>query len=286
MTFMTANQGLTFDTIGYWSEVKLAIIKEYAAAYSQILARQSNPGLHHIYIDAFAGAGAHISKTTGDMVPGSPLNALAINPPFKEHHLVDLDGAKVEHLRSLVGARSDVSVHEGDCNEVLLKTVFPRVLYRDFRRGLCLLDPYGLTLRWEVVERAGKMKTMEIFLNFPIMDMNRNALWSNPAGVAREDAARMTSFWGDDSWHQAAYVEQGNLFGASDPVKHGGNVHIVDAYRERLRKVAGFKYVPEPMPMRNTKGAVVYYLFFASQNETGKNIVESIFEKYRTKGTT
>jgi three-Cys-motif partner protein len=281
-----AKPGLKFDEIGYWSEVKLAIVKEYAAAYSQILAGQKKHELDHVYVDAFAGAGAHISKTTGEMVQGSPLNALAIDPPFKEFHLIDLDGAKVENLRSLVGARPDVSIHEGDCNDVLLKTVFPRVLYENFKRGLCLLDPYGLTLRWEVIERAGKMRSMEIFLNFPMMDMNRNALWSNPAGVAQEDVDRMTSFWGDESWKTAAYAEQPNLFGGVDPIKYGGNERIVQAYRERLKNVAGFKFVPEPMPMRNTRGAVVYYLFFASQNDTGRKIVESIFHKYRTKGAT
>jgi three-Cys-motif partner protein len=273
---------LVFDEIGYWSEVKLAIVKDYAAAYSTILAAQKK--LQHVYIDAFAGAGAHISKTTGSMVPGSPLNALAIKPPFKEFHLIDLDGAKVKNLRALVGTRADVFLHEGDCNDVMLKTVLPKVKYENFRRGLALLDPYGLTLRWDVVQEAGRMKSIEIFLNFPIMDMNRNALWSNPSGVAPEDAARMTSFWGDDSWKTAAYAEQPDLFGGTAAVKYEGNLHTVEAYRERLKTVAGFKFVPEPMPMRNSKGAVVYYLFFASQNATGKKIVESIFKKYANSG--
>lgn len=254
---MAAKRVLKFDEIGYWSEVKLAIVKEYAAAYSNILTAQTKPKLHHVYVDAFAGAGAHLSKTTGDMVPGSPLNALEIKPPFTEHHLIDLDGTKVKNLRALVGERGDVCVHEGDCNKLLLKTVFPRIRYEDFRRALCLLDPYGLSLTSEVVERAGKMKSIEIFLNFPIMDMNRNALWSNSSGVPEEEADRMTTFWGDESWKQAAYAEQPTLFGGSDSVKYGGNERIVQAYRDRLRKVAGFKFVPEPMPMRNTRGAVV-----------------------------
>jgi hypothetical protein len=43
----------TFDRIGYWSEIKLDIIREYASAYSRILTAQ--PGLHHAYIDGFAG---------------------------------------------------------------------------------------------------------------------------------------------------------------------------------------------------------------------------------------
>jgi three-Cys-motif partner protein len=59
------------------------------------------------------------------------------------------------------------------------------------------------------------------------------------------------------------------------------NEIVVSAYCERLKKIAGFKYVAEPLPMRNTRGAVVYYLLFASPNATGNKIVEHIFNKYR-----
>ena len=69
---MTSDQA-PFDQIGYWLEMKLDIIREYAAAYSRILKKRS---LQHIYIDAFAGAGVDISKTSGEFVPGSLTNAL------------------------------------------------------------------------------------------------------------------------------------------------------------------------------------------------------------------
>jgi three-Cys-motif partner protein len=53
-----------FDVINYWSEVKLDIIKDYARAYSTIMAKQQwCKG--HFYIDAFAGARMHISRATG-----------------------------------------------------------------------------------------------------------------------------------------------------------------------------------------------------------------------------
>ncbi|MCF6289821.1 MAG: three-Cys-motif partner protein TcmP [Desulfobacterales bacterium] len=81
---------LRYDEIGYWSEVKLDILREYANAYSHILSSQRNPSLYHIYIDAFAGAGKHISKSTGEFIPGSPANALLIDPPFREYHFIDL----------------------------------------------------------------------------------------------------------------------------------------------------------------------------------------------------
>ena len=67
---------IDFDEIGYWSEIKLDIIREYASAYSKILAAQQRPKLFHVYIDGFAGAGANISKKSKDFVPGSPVNAL------------------------------------------------------------------------------------------------------------------------------------------------------------------------------------------------------------------
>ncbi|MDH4163284.1 MAG: three-Cys-motif partner protein TcmP [Nitrospirota bacterium] len=272
---------MQYDEIGYWSEVKLDIVREYAAAYSRILAAQKSPSLNYIYIDAFAGAGIHLSKSTGEFIQGSPLNALLIDPPFKEYHLIDWDSDKIDSLRGLTASHRNVFIYEGDCNSLLLDKVFPRARYEDYKRALCLLDPYGLHLNWEVMHRAGQMKSVEIFLNFPVMDMNMNVLWDNPDKVAPEQAARMTAFWGDESWFKAAYNTTGNLFGWPEKT---GNEAVAEAFRQRLKKTAGFAYVPEPIPMRNTKGATVYYLFFASPNRTGEDIVKHIFGKYRDRG--
>ncbi|MEW5981111.1 MAG: three-Cys-motif partner protein TcmP [Acidobacteriota bacterium] len=184
---------LQFDEIGYWSEVKLDIIRKYAAAYSRIL---STKKLDYAYIDGFAGPGLHLSRARQEFIPGSPLNALHVEPPFRSYYLVDLAGDKVDHLRALpeVQGRTNVHPFQGDCNEVLLEKVFPHVRYEDYRRALCVLDPYGLHLNWKVIETAGRMKSIEIFLNFPIMDINRNALWRRPEKATAEGQARMTAF--------------------------------------------------------------------------------------------
>jgi three-Cys-motif partner protein len=273
---------LKLDQIGYWSEVKLDIIRDYAKAYSTILAAQDWPRLYHVYIDAFAGAGVHLSKTREGEIRGSPRIAVATEPPFREYHFIDLDGTKAENLRSLFQGRSNVHICEGDCNRIMLEEVFPKVKYEDYRRGLCLLDPYGLHLDWEVIRTAGQMKTFDVFLNFPIMDMNMNVFWKNPEGVEEADIARMNAFWGDDSWRKVAYREEQTLFG---PVEEkNANETVAEAFRERLRKVAGFSNVPPPIPMRNTTGATVYYLYFASQKPVAQNIVNHIFDKYRNRG--
>ena len=99
---------LKYDEIGYWSEIKLDIVREYASAYSRILNSQKKPNLHYIYIDAFAGAGKHVSKSTGEYVPGSPLNALLVKPPFKEYHFIDLSKQKIQSLEQIAGDREDV----------------------------------------------------------------------------------------------------------------------------------------------------------------------------------
>lgn len=238
---------LRFDEVGSWSEIKLDIIKKYAAAYSEILSRQSSPPFHHVYIDAFAGAGIHLRRRTREFVRGSPLNALNIDPPFREYHLIDTDARKIRSLQELVGSRRDVFIYEGDCNRILLQKVFPRVEYKHYRRGLCILDPYGLDLEWKVIETAGQMKTIDLFLNFPVADMNRNVLWHQPEKVTPAQAARMTAYWGDESWREIAYTTKG-------------------------------------MPMRNSKNAIVYYLFFASPKDTAENIVLDIFQKNRNRG--
>lgn len=273
---------MKFDEINYWSEIKLDIIKDYASAYSTILTKK-NVIKEHSYIDAFAGAGIHISKEKGRLVPGSPLNAVEVTPSFKKIFLIDLDEEKYDLLKQLTQEHQQVTVYKGNCNTILLQEVFPKVRYEDYRRGLCLLDPYGLHLNWEVLFTAGQMKSLDIFLNFPVMDMNQNVLWRNPEKVDELQAARMDAFWGDDSWKKAAYETTGNLFGWEEKVSDA-NTAIVEAFRERLKTVAGFKFAPEPIPMRNKRGAVVYYLFFASQNPTADKIAKEIFDKYRDYG--
>ena len=118
-----------FDEIGYWSELKLDIIKEYASAYSRILSAQTRPPLYHVYIDAFAGSGQHISRASRRHVPGSPSNALDVQPPFREYHFIELDRQRVSALERIAEGRSDIHVYAGDCNKVLVNDVFPRVSY-------------------------------------------------------------------------------------------------------------------------------------------------------------
>jgi len=268
-----------FDEIGVWSEIKLEIVEEYGSAYTKAFKNWGN--LEKYYIDGFSGPGAHVSKTTGGLVEGSPARALNISPPFDAYHFIDLSPVKTDYLRSICGDRDSVHIYTGDCNEILTKELLPKIQYKKYNRALCLLDPYGLHLDWQVMLQAGKSKALDIFLNFPVMDMNRNAIWKDPDKVLASNIERMNKFWGDESWKKAAYAESAQAgFFWTDVVKQS-NDKIVAAFRKRLKEVAGFSFVPEPLPMRNSTNAVVYYLFFASQKPVAEKIISDIFKKYR-----
>lgn len=278
MTKARKTQILEFDEIGIWSGVKLSILEDYAKPFNQILRGNK---LHPVYVDAFAGAGHHIAKGSGEMVKGSPVRALEVQPPFEFLHLIDMNEARFQELKRLSEGRADVKIYHGDSNAILLREVFPQIKYEQYRRGLCILDPYGLDLSWEVIQAAGKSKTVEIFINFPVMDINRNVLWHDHERVDSSQRERMTRFWGDDSWHAAAYSGAGHLFGELEKTS---NEEVALAFQKRLKDVAGFQYVPNPIPMRNSNGAIVYYLFFAAHRPVASNIVSDIFKKFEHAG--
>ena len=270
-----------FDEISKWSEIKLDIIGEYASPYTRIMSGQ-NFKFH--YIDAFCGAGMHISRDSKDAVHGSPLRVMNTDHPFHNYFFVDLDGGKTAFLEKICKQHfpdRSVSVRTGDCNAVLAE-LLPRFQYKNYDRLFCLLDPYGLQLNWEIIAQMGESKIVDLVLNFPVMDMNRNAIWHDQTKVPQWGIDRMNRFWGDKTWKDVAYkpTKQDNLFGDPLAMKKQNNDALTEAFGNRLREVAKFKYVPKPIPMRNSNNAVVYYLFFASQNQTANKIASDVFRKY------
>jgi three-Cys-motif partner protein len=279
---VSATGNFQFDEIGQWSELKLEIVEKYGVAYTTAFSGQKGSGLQKYYIDAFSGAGVHLSKETGQQIEGSPARALKVRPPFDHFYFIDLNPHKTAYLKSLCEDRSDVDIITDDATTYLTQKLLPTIRYEKYNRVLCLLDPYGLHLDWEVVRQAGQSRAIDMFLNFPVMDMNRNAIWRNPEQAPQDGIERMTRFWGDKTWQQAAYADspQYNFFSAPDRIKQDNDA-IVAAFRGRLRKVAGFNFVPEPLPMRNSNNAIVYYLFLASPKPVAEKIIEAIFAKYR-----
>jgi hypothetical protein len=98
----------------------------------------------------------------------------------------------------------------------------------------------------EVVRTAGEMRSIELFLNFPLAAMNRTVLRRDPSGADHRDIHRMTVFWGDDSWRETAYTTKRSLFGHLEKLD---NPAMAEAYRRRLQEVAGPGLRRPPSPL-------------------------------------
>ncbi len=125
------------------------------------------------------------------------------------------------------------------------------------------------------------MKTLDVFLNFPVMDINRNVLWRDPGKVGASQVARMNAFWGDES---CAMSPIGRTRVYLNGPKNRRTKWLRKLSACDCRRSPVLRDFPDPLPMRNSTGAIVYYLFFASQKDTAENIVLDIFKRYEHRG--
>lgn len=265
------------DEIGTWSERKHAIIQDYSKAYTAIMAnaKKSVAKFEWDYIDGYAGAGLCRKKGTGEIVKGSALNSLDIDPPFTRFTFIELDERKHRILKSQTTHIAEVENVNGDTNVVLPRDIVPRYNFKNYRRSFCLLDPYQHKhLDWETIQSVGRIKTMDLLLHFPTMPMNRGALHRD-GDVAPDEAEAMTRFWGDESWRKAAYVQRNGLLSNLGPEK-ATDLEFASAFCERLKKEAGFHGTTQPIPMKNSHGALMYYLIFALPNNTATNAARGV----------
>ena len=168
-----------YDEIGIWSEVKLAIVREYAAAYSKIMEGMASGQDQPPELDLHRRV-----RRAGIPRLQSDRRARRRKPGDRDEHRARLSRVpfhryRTRPIRAVARHRrgpQERHTYTEDCNTVLLRDVFPRAKHSDYRRALCLLDPYNIDLTWDVIEAAGKSGSVEMFLNFMIMDINRNAL--------------------------------------------------------------------------------------------------------------
>jgi three-Cys-motif partner protein len=269
------------DEIGKWSEDKLELLGKYLNAYTNIMKGQTwcRNGYH--YIDAFAGTGKPKAKDAERFIDGSPVVALRIKHPFKSYIFIEKENWRITKLEKLKAEFSGINIEikQGDCNQIIINEVVTAIRYENFNRGIIFLDPFGMDIEWSIVESIAKTKALEIFLNFPVMAINRTVLKNNPYKLTEEDIERMNRFWGSDQWRIDIYREYPTLFGTKqiEKVRQTGK-SLGLLFQKRLKEV--FPEVSSPLVMKNSIGAPLYCLIFAGHKSTGKKIAEDIFRKF------
>jgi three-Cys-motif partner protein len=248
-------------------------LQKYAGAFATITQAHR---FTKVYVDGFAGSGLYEDRDTRELVHGSALRALQVQPPFDELHLVELDPKRAQSLRGKADDRR-VHVYQGNCNALVPGILRKHVRYDRYERALCLLDPFGLQLKWDVVLAAAKTNAADVLINLPIEAINRNVLRRRGARTATGAEASMTQFWGDESWRNELRrpSPQLHLFDEEHHQKVA-NEQVAQAYVDRLRNVAGFKCVARPIPMKNSRNAVVYYLVFGSHKDVAVKVMNDI----------
>jgi three-Cys-motif partner protein len=275
------------DVIGPWSEDKLDLLKKYLEAYTNIMKGQSwcRNGYH--YIDAFSGTGRPRAKDEERYVEGSPLVALGIENPFHSYLFIELSGWRVQSLRERLESKfpnRNIEIVEGDCNDVITSRVVPKIRFENYNRGFIFLDPFSMSVEWTTIEAVAQTKALEIFLNFPVMAINRTTLLNSPYKLTSTQMDRMTRFWGTEDWRDDLYHVQEDLFGEQVLIKRERSTakRLSRLFKSRLKEI--FTYVTEPLIMSNSRGNPIYCLFLAGHNENAARIMRQIFTRYEKLG--
>ena len=169
---------------GGWTEQKLRILDDYLAAYCKIF--QVNPHAKHfdtIYVDAFAGTGLigqrkkpvdrmelfaeFAERETLEFLKGSASRAL--QHPFARYVFIEKSAsgiAALEKLRAESPDKNRILIQKGDANKRLGNLVNST----DWKkcRAVVFLDPYGMQVDWETIEKLGKTKAIDLWLLFPL----------------------------------------------------------------------------------------------------------------------
>lgn len=284
-----------FPSVGKWAEHKLDLLRKYLEAYAKIMHKQVEKwlqgGFH--YIDAFAGSGYAKSKTDEkyliDLIEGSPLRALNIEPSFSRYHFIEISSERIgllEHLKRDFPGKS-IEIYEGDANSVIRVKIVPwlQSIGKPVR-AFIFLDPYGLQVEWETIEFLGSLKRtvqVDIFINFPLMGIQRAAL-PKKRRPDESQVALLQKVIGGEKVEQVVdevYAEKLTLFPevkAIEKLKRGAQ-WFADLYRDRLTSV--FPCVSNAVIMRNSKNAPLYALMLASHEKVAIKIMNDIFKKYQ-----
>ena len=271
---------------GSWTQDKIEIFIKYLKAYLTIMNKYPNYQLW--YFDGFAGSGQINDEDSQSFYDGIALKALEINTPksFDHYYFVELDKEKALKLRELISLKfpsKKCYFASDDCNEKAKK--FANHLAEDskVKRGLAILDPYGMELKWETLE-SFKNVGCDIWILVPT-GLGVNRLLKKDGNISESWISKLESFLGlsGDEIKSRFYKKEidHTLFGEEENLRKVENPtnKIAELYTERLNDI--WKYVSKPYPMTNSKGSVMFHFICASQVYAGVKIADDIINSQK-----
>jgi three-Cys-motif partner protein len=273
---------------GDWTEIKLARLAKYLAAYRTIFT--GNTRARHFttwYVDAFAGTGSRSSgeaagsslvlsedvyqdAETSRYRDGSARIALGLQSPFDHYLFIEKSRNRVNELRTMIEKdfttllpRCDLG--QGDANGLLCAWCKERDWRKE--RAVVFLDPYGMQVEWSTIEALGATKGIDLWYLFPLgvarllkRDGNIDEAWQK----------RLDTLFGTDAWRTRFYQTRmtQDLFGDREEIERNATVENIQGFiQERLATC--FSKVADGLVLRNSKSSPLYSLCFAAANERG-----------------
>src|SRR5690606_28563280 len=268
---LAEDDGLTMRESQDYAKDKLTILRGYISRFTTSMRNKLWRALY--FIDLQAGPGKNIFDPSKDVMLGSPLIALETRYSFTQYRFVELNPANFQALQKRVDVspqKERVTLFNGDCNYVVddivneIKELDSRFIDGKWPSlNLAFLDPEGLELQWQTVEKLGGINRMDLIINFSTSGFTRNAQQMFEA----EHATKLDQFFGTHEW-RSVYQQVANK-----DATHIRRV-MLDYYKQRLTAL-GYIFnferdiLPDEKTFLNRRGAQVYTLMFASKHDLG-----------------
>ncbi len=272
---------------GEWTEAKIRVFKKYLYAYMQIM--KGKPW-KLLYFDGFAGSGdIQTQQETEELIEGTARHVLSLIEPreFDFYYFVEKDLDNAQLLQKIINNEfselKDRSVVAGgeDCNKKLMDMAnFLKSQKGKNYKAIAFIDPYGMQVKWSALESL-KNLGVDLWILVPTgIGINRLLKKKEKSGQVWFDT--LGEFFGLDpkEIEDKFYYEdpQIDLFGNRKFKKIENAVEIAASlYQERLNTI--FKYVSKPLPLRNSRNAVLFHFISASNVPVAVKIANEIIKK-------
>jgi three-Cys-motif partner protein len=222
-----------------------------------------------VYIDLLCGPGKDIDRRTGDEFDGSPLIALATQPPFDKVILGDADRHNISALSNRI-RQADVQRVDLQCADCHVRARQVVASMRPRTLGLAFIDPEGFEVRHELFETFSQRPIDVLFL-FP----SGIGITRNLRAFARQQHSPLDDLMGGTAWRQLpiAKLHAGEELTAAETERLTHS--WVMAFRLRVAEL-GYKHHESVDPLRNEQNAPMYHLLFFSKHTAGLTIFRGI----------
>lgn len=275
---------------GDWTKTKIEILVDYAKAYLTIMNKY--PHYRTLYFDGFAGSGFIVQGDEQDLsiTNGAARRIVEIEEPtdFDGYYFVEKDASKLKSLKQNTADQyPDKSIHlvDEDCNKKLrdmAEHLSEIKGDREFDKVLAYIDPCGMQLEWNALECLEGIDA-DVWILVPT-GMGVNRLLVGDGKISDGWIKRLELFLGLTEGEIKNYFyeekKERTLFGEMTRTQKKSKAidKAAKLYQKRLSEV--FKYVVDPLELKNERNSVMYHYLFASNNDTAAKIAKDIIHKH------